>query len=137
MRTRTGVDNGNAVPEEKAPKVDRSFKPGDVVALTQSALRMPKLQAMSCRVIYSIGMPNEFIVKGVSEREEHGLCLSLYPCCDIRVDRKRNFFYCEGHPAIYFEKVNYRRLPKSGDKVASIVLPLLGEIYRAEYRDDE
>lgn len=120
------------------------FQAGDVVAITQAALRLGRLEMMGCRLLYRIGWPNEFLVKGTFENQEDGHCVFLWPCCSAPpkiiglVDRdKGGQPRCGGHPAIYFEKVDMVRTPKKGDKRASALLPIIGEVFGFEYRDDE
>lgn len=129
------VKNGNTAHEQRPTIENCGFAPGDVVAMTQAALRLPKLAAMSCRLYYAIGMPNEFLVKEVVEDPGAGICIKLFPCCSTMADRKKGYYRCDGHPIVYFTKVNFRRMPKAGDKSASIVLPIIGEIWRTEYRE--
>lgn len=121
--------------EEKArPEI----KEGDIVALTPAALKMGRLEAMTPRLLYHIGHENRFIVDKTFETEEDGLCLKLFPCCFRFVnDHQTKQFRCKGHPAIYFDKVGTVRTPQKGDKSSSLVLPILGEIFRFDYKEDE
>lgn len=124
---------------EKAKEKKTAFEEGDVVALTEDALRIGRIQGMTPRLLYSIGHPNEFMVMHVFENKQDGLCLTLFPCCFQFVDRERkNQERCKGHPAFYFEKINKVRIPKKGDKASSIHLPFLPfEVAGLHYEEDE
>ena len=128
-------ENTGGEQEEKK----QAFEEGDVVSLTQSALRIGRIQRMTPRVLYAIGHPNEFMVLDAFENEADGLCLTLWPCCFRYVDRERNNqLLCKGHPAVYFEKVNKVRMPKKGDKSSSVHLPFLPfEVAGLHYEEDE
>lgn len=115
----------------------QKFEEGDVVALTQAALRIGRLELMTPRLLHHIGHPNEFVVLDAFDTGDDGPCLSLWPCCYRFADRKTGKRRCQGHPAVYFEKVRALRTPKKGDKSSSLVLPFLGEILGFEYEEDE
>jgi hypothetical protein len=136
-----GSGNVKHGPEEveKTEEKKQAFEEGDVVALTPSALRIGRIQGMTPRLLYTIGQPNEFMVLHVFETEADGLCLALFPCCLRFVDRDRNGqVRCKGHPAVYFEKVDKRRIPKKGDKSSSVHLPFLPfEVAGLHYEEDE
>lgn len=136
-------DNGNVTGEE-GPAVDRieEFHEGDLVRLTQRALKDRKKAACSPRRLHAIGWPNLFGVERVVEFEREGLCLSLAPCCFNMIDHKSGEPLCKAHDAWMFEKVDLKReleaniRPRQkGDRTAAIVTPL-GEFVAAEYHDD-
>jgi len=114
------------------------FQEGDVLALTQAALRKGgTFQKMSCRLLYAIGWPNEFLVIRTFEDPENGPCVRLWPCCGTLVDRQKNQFRCGGHPSVHFQKIDVVRMPKKGDKTSSVVLPFgIGELLGFEYHED-
>ncbi len=141
-----------------------AFEDGDIVAITQSALRIGrlyritngkvecsedrvsngKIEGMMPRILYALGHPNKFLVLHTFEHKDQGLCLTLYPCCTIKphegfVDRSSNNKpRCEGHPAIYFEKVDQTRVPRKGDKSSSAHLPFIPwEIAGLHWEEDE
>lgn len=130
---------GNVQSEElEVPKSSQEkFADGDVVAITQAALRIGRLALMTPRVLYGIGHPNEFVVLDVFETESDGVCLALWPCCHRFKDRKTGKKICPGHPAVYFEKVGSIRSPKKGDKSSSLVLPFLGEVLGFDYEEGD
>ena len=47
---------------------------GDVVAMNQAALRMGRLEAMTPRILYSMGWPNEFLVLRTFDTAADGPC---------------------------------------------------------------
>ena len=125
--------------EAKAPEPPR-FQVGDVVAITQAALRMGRLAGMSPRILYRVGQPNEFLVIETFETAVDGPCIRLMECCGRgMVDRdKNNKRRCnDGHPALFFEKVDVMRMPQKGDKASSVFLPFLGEVAKFEWHEDE
>jgi hypothetical protein len=126
----------HAVPVPESAPSAAEFREGDVVALTGKALRMGRL-SMSPMLLYSIGFANEFIVTHTFETKKDGRCISLYPCCNNRFNRKTGKPFCTGHSEIFFERVDLMRMPQKGDRQASIKLPMLGEIAGMEYEDDE
>lgn len=138
--------NGN-VKGEKAPKkeeVAENFKAGDIVALTEKAMKNgPRL--MSPRRLFGVGWPNEFQVVHVFETEEDGVCLFLSPCCQNLINHGTGAWACQGHPVkldgkVMFEKVQpevSKRPRKKGDRSTSIALPLIGELGAIEYLEDE
>jgi hypothetical protein len=129
---------GYIPPEEIASKTaPDKFEEGDVVGLTQAALRIGRLELMTPRLLHHIGHPNEFIVLDAFESGEDGLCLSLWPCCYRFLDRKTGKKRCQGHPAVYFERVGSLRMPQKGDKSSSLILPFLGEVLGFDYQEDE
>ncbi len=150
--------------KHEEPENHEMFQEGDVVALTQSALRTGRLlrirngkiessedrisngriEGFMPRVLYALGHPNKFLVLATFEHEEHGQCLTLYPCCTIKphegfVDRAdNNKPRCQGHPAMYFEKADHTRIPRKGDKASSVHLPFLPfEVAGIHYEEDE
>lgn len=154
--------NGNV--HHEGPEEHEVFDDGDVVALTQSALRTGRLlrirngkiessedrvvngriEGFMPRILYAFGHPNKFLVLHTFEHQEHGQCLTLYPCCTIKphegfVDRAdNNKPRCEGHPAIYFERVDRTRIPRKGDKSSSVHLPFLPfEVAGIHWEEDE
>lgn len=132
---RTGVPEETEDTQQKK----QAFEEGDIVALTQSALRIGRIQGMTPRLLYTIGHPNEFMVMHAFENQADGLCVTLFPCCFRFLDRDRNNQpRCKGHPAVYFEKINKVRIPKKGDKSSSIHLPFLPfEVAGLHYEEDE
>lgn len=133
-----GKKTGN-IPPEEAPVQGPppKYEEGDVVALTQAALRIGRLELMTPRLLHQIGHPNEFIVIDAFDTGEDGICLSLWPCCYRFLDRKTGKKRCQGHPALYFEKIGNLRMPKKGDKSSALVLPFIGEILGFDWQEDE
>jgi hypothetical protein len=133
-----GKRNGNVTPPEDVPqKAPEKFEEGDVVGLTQAALRIGRLELMTPRLLRQIGHPNEFIVLDAFKSDEDGVCLTLWPCCFRFVDHKTGKKRCQGHPSVYFEKTGSLRMPKQGDKSSSLILPFLGEVLGFDYQEDE
>lgn len=135
-----GTGNVRHDPEEvEKPQEKQAFEEGDIVALTQSALRIGRIQGMTPRLLYTIGHPNEFMVMHTFESPADGLCLTLFPCCTRFVDRERNSQpRCKGHPAMYFEKVDKGRIPRKGDKSSSVHIPFLPfEVAGVHYQEDD
>ena len=127
--------------EEKTLEV---FKPGDLVALTEKAMKSgPRL--MSPKRLFSVGWPNEFQVVHVFETDEDGVCLFLNPCCQNLINHGTGAWACQGHPVkwegkIMFEKTKpevSKRPRKAGDRSTSITVPFLGEIGAVEYLADD
>lgn len=133
-KRRNGSGNVQRDQEAQAQKAD--WKEGDFAVLTPSALRMGRLEAMSPRLLHQLGWDEPFGVMHVFETQEDGLCLTLYPCCMRLRDRRTGKFRCTGHPAIYFQKTEYGRQQKKGDKSTSVSLPLIGEILSFDYEED-
>jgi hypothetical protein len=135
-REMRGKKSGNVVVEDD-PKV-MEFTEGDLVALTQAALRVNDIANMRPRKLYEIGAPNEFVVLHTFMHDAEGPCLTLYPCCTRFIDRQSGKPYCTGHPVIYFEKIGRKRLPKKGDKSAAIQVPFVpGELVGMHFEEDE
>lgn len=129
---------GNVEPEEvDIPKTAEVFEEGDIAALSPAALRIGRLKEMSPRMLHKIGHPNEFIVLDSFVSEEHGLCITLWPCCYRFIHRDSGKIRCKGHQAALFEKKGAIRQPKKGDKSTSVSIPLLGQILGVTYQDDE
>jgi hypothetical protein len=129
---RGGPDRPTSAPQH--------FQQYDVVALTSAALRMGRLATMGPRVMYGMGWPNEFLVVRTFENESDGPCITLLPCCNnLLVDhRNPDAKRCrDGHPAIYFTKIDVLRPPQKGDKSSRVVLPWLGEILSFDYKEGE
>lgn len=126
--------------EEGAEEVStpQDFSPGDLVALTQAALRIDRVKDMTPRLIHAIGQDNEFLVLDVFDTEEHGTCLTLSPCCYKYKDRKTGKRRCTGHPSQYFEKKG-RLDPttKAGVKSSHLIMPILGELFRFNYDEED
>ena len=133
-----GRKNGNVPPKEGIPSTPPvKYKEGDVVALTAAALRIGRLSKMTPRLLHQKGHPNEFVVISTFEKGEDGVCLELWPCCNGFLDPKTGNILCQGHHAVYFEKVDQLRMPKKGDKGSSLILPFLGEVFGMSYFEDE
>lgn len=114
------------------------FEPGDVVALTQAALRMPKLKTMVPYQLWKIGHPNAFLVVHTFDDEERGQCVGLYPCCTRFTNHDTEKPRCTGHPTEFFQKVDRKRVPKKGDRTTSVYLPFIdGEVGGIQYCEDE
>lgn len=129
--------NGNIEPDEQVTE-PQAFEPGDVVALTASALRITRISGMTPRLMYSIGHPNQFIVFDTEDDPEDGICLILECCRGRYVNRSRNGQWkCKSHPGIYFEKIDRIRLPKKGDKSSSVSLPFVGQLAGVHWEQDE
>jgi len=129
--------NGNIEPEEHAPE-PQAFEPGDVVALTASALRITRISGMTPRLMYSVGHRNEFVVFDTYEDAEDGICLVLECCRGNYVNRSKNGQWkCKGHPGIYFEKIDRIRIPQKGDKSSSVSLPFIGQLAGVRWEQDE
>lgn len=130
--------NGNVTREAEDAQAHEAqlFQEGDVVALTQAALRKGgTFQKMSPRAHYAIGWPNEFLVLGTFEDPDDGPCVSLWPCCVVL--RPDSPYTHGGHPVRHFEKIDVVRMPKKGDKTSSVVLPFgIGELVGFEYHED-
>lgn len=126
--------NGNVQSDEPAEQVQ--FTEGDVVALTQQALRTSRLSTMSPRMLHGIGWPNFFVVLHTFETEGDGPCVTLFPCCLTLVDRRTNKHRCTGHPATFFEKVDQTRVPRKGDRQSAVHVPFFGKIVDVAYEDD-
>lgn len=130
--------NGNAEGAPDPVAEPQAFQPGDVVALTASALRIDRISGMTPRLMYSIGHRNEFLVFDTYEDPEDGLCLVLECCRGGYVNRSKNGKQkCGGHPAIYFQTIDRIRLPKKGDKASSVHLPLVGQLAGLRWEQDE
>jgi hypothetical protein len=127
--------NGNVKHDPKPKPTGEGFEEGDRVAMTQEALKMGRLSAMSPRLLYQVGYPNEFGVLHSFETEEDGPCITLYPCCYVLEDRPRKTSRCSGHPAIFFEKIGEKPANK-GDKRAKVHLPIIGEIAGVEWDEE-
>lgn len=135
---------GNVVKDEKKPeKPAEVFKAGDIVSLTERAIKAaPRL--MSPKRLFSVGWPNEFQVVHVFETPEDGTCLFLNPCCQNLVKRN-GAWACQGHPVIFegitiFQKTTpevAKRPRRKGDRTTSIMVPFLGELGAIEYLEDE
>jgi hypothetical protein len=135
---------GNVRQEEKKPeRPPEEFKSGDIVALTDRAIKKgPRL--MSPKRLYSVGWPNEFQVVHVFETPEDGVCLFLNPCCQNLVKRN-GAWACQGHPVVFegtqmFQKTTpevAKRPRRQGDRTTSIVAPVVGELGAIEYLEDE
>lgn len=129
--------NGNVEGVERVA-AHQVFEPGDVVALTASALRITRISGMTPRLMYSIGHPNKFIVFDTFDDPEDGICLILECCRGNYVNRKKNGkMRCEGHPGIYFEVIDRIRLPKKGDKASAVHLPFVGQLAGLRWEQDE
>lgn len=136
---------GNVKREEPKPeKPVEEFKPGDIVALTEKAMKNgPRL--MSPKRLFSVGWPNEFQVVHVFETEEDGVCLFLNPCCQNLLNYGTGAWACQGHPVRWEGKTMFqkttpevsKRPRKKGDRTTSIVAPVLGELGAIEYLEDE
>lgn len=130
--------DGNIPHEGPFDSKDEAIKPGDIVGLTTTALRVRgPLEAMTPRVLYQIGHPNEFVVVETFKTEEDGDCLVL-PCCMYFEDRKvKNNVrpLCKGHPAVYFKKIGQIRFPQKGDLAAGVETPW-GNLIRLEWKED-
>lgn len=143
-----GSGNGNVQkkpPPATTPGINR-YQPGDVVAMTPAALRTPRIAKMSPRLHYDLTGENKFLVLLAYIHPEEGPCVSL-PCCNIPsigdfegnegwIDPKTGLERCNGHPEVYFEKVDFKRLPKKGDKSFSVMLPFLPK-FGLEYLEDD
>lgn len=106
----------------------------DLVALTLEALKSKQLKGMMPRKLHDlVDWPNEFVVMATFQDEDEGLCLTLFPCCFFLRNRKDGKPHCAGHPAQYFEKIGSTE-PEEGERHASVSLPFLGEILRADYK---
>lgn len=130
-------EGGPERPQQQAPPAP--LKPGDIVALTSAALRIGRLAPMTPRQLYQLGHENRFLVLEVFETDDEGPCVMLSPCCFSYIDRRSGGGKprCKGHPSVYFEKVGVFRMPRKGDKSSSIALPLIGELLRFDWQEDE
>jgi len=131
--------NGNVDGAAERVIAEQVFEPGDIVALTASALRINRISGMTPRLMYSIGHKNEFLVLDTFEDPEDGICVVLECCRGNYVDRNKNGKdRCQGHPGIYFERIDRIRLPKKGDKSSSIHLPFgIGQLIGLHWEQDE
>lgn len=120
------MKSGNVGGGTEKAQVVESFQEGDVVGLTAAAIRRREFSNMTPRLLYEIGQPNEFLVVHAFETEKDGPCISLLPCCTVFLDRERGGKKrCTGHPAALFEKKDFKRMAKKGDKSSSIHLPFM------------
>lgn len=130
--------DGNVYREtEEAPV---QFQPGDIVALTPSAIRTTRIKKMTPQELYKLGHENRFLVMHAFSDKENGPCISLFPCCNRFVDRSENHEKkrCTAHPSVYFEKVDVQRAAKKGDKSAALKLPFLPwDVAGIDYDADE
>ncbi len=88
----------------KTATMNEDIKPGDVVGLTEKALKDKEFRLLKPRQLHKIGHPNRFVVKEVFEDDQEGICLALFPCCG-RYKKKSGEPYCGGHPHGLFEKL--------------------------------
>lgn len=131
---------GNVYRETEATG-SQQFEPGDIVALTPSAIRTSRIKKMTPQELYKLGHENRFLVMHAFNDSENGPCITLFPCCNRFVDRTESHEKkrCTGHPSVYFEKVDVQRAStKKGDKSASLKLPFLPwDVAAIDYDADE
>ena len=128
---------------------------GDVIGLTEKALKDKELRQLSPRRLHKIGWPNRFVVVDVFKDGEEGDCVSILPCCGF-LCKKSGIPYCGGHPQRLFEKLESKKEqveepseeakgeasstegpPVQGqNRHASIKVPGLGTVASLEFRDD-
>jgi hypothetical protein len=129
------------------------IRPGDLVYLTQEALRKaPRL--MGPMKLYSIGWPEFQVVKVF---EEDGIKhYAISGCCqNLLLNRKTGAWLCWGHDAKWFRKLRVEepateapppppekeqtppRERRPGDRILSAEVPVLGEIGAIEFLEDE
>lgn len=128
----------NVEPEEEEASGE-TFQAGDVVELTPSAIRTWAVNDMTPKELYKMGHENRFLVLDTFPSDEHGPCVTLFPCCHRFVDRKavHHKLRCKGHPSRYFKKVDVKRLPQKGDKSAALKLPFLPwDVAAVDYEED-
>lgn len=128
--------SGNVQRDKDVHARSLDWKEGDFAVLTPTAMRMGRLDTMSPKLLYQLGWDDPFAVMHVFETAEDGVCLTLYPCCLQLRDRRTGKYRCTGHPAIYFQKVEYGRHARKGDRSTSVTLPLIGEILSVDYEED-
>ncbi len=143
---RNGDGFGNVRKEAKVESAEQKaqdIRPGDIVALTPTALRMPRLSTMSPRVLVDLGFANEFQVLQIFDSDEDGPCAILSECCGRRVDRRTGRPVCIGHPMMYFRRAEpseasrRARRDTKNDRSSAVSLPFLGEVASMEYEEDE
>lgn len=130
------------------PTPPEEFRPGDIVGMIPTALKMDRLSTMSPRLLVQLGWPNAFMVRDVFETPDEGVCLTLGICCHIREDHRVGRPVCAGHQAIYFRKLTpqeiqmmpegWLELEVPPDLCASIKLPFgIGKLVSMDYRDQD
>lgn len=146
---KTPQRNGGNIRRDR-PTKSEAFEPGDIVALTPSAIKEPRLRTMGPRILYDVGWRNEFLVLETFQTEQDGDCVVLDPCCgQILADRATDRTRCiNGHPASFFKKVGTLNQPlhpeegeeadrprNKGDRSSSASFPWLGEVAAFSYED--
>lgn len=150
MRSRRNGDVPGQEAADPRPPGSNRFERGDVVALTPAARRLSgTLARMMPRRLYDLGQPNAFPVLLSFVDPKDGPCVSLAPCCTVPahgdfpgypgfVDHATGKPLHQGHPEVHFEKIDWKRLPRAGDKRSSLSLPWpLNEMIGLEWREDE
>lgn len=112
------------------------FAPGDVVKIKESVLLKRDVE-MSPLTLFMVGWPNEFQVVETFETKNGLPCIALKPCCLYMKDHITDVPLCKGHSAEFFEKVRRDRIPKKGDKAASVSVPWVGKVAGFRYHEDD
>jgi hypothetical protein len=128
--------SGN-VPGATQARAIEQFAPGDVVKMREAVLTSGMVD-MTPLVLFRDGWPNEFqVVEAFDSAKAGGPCVALKPCCLFMENHATGAKLCKGHPSEYFEKVRRERIPKKGDKAASVSVPWVGAVAGFRYHEDE
>lgn len=127
--------SGN-VPVRPEVRPIEQFTPGDVVKVREAVLASDDVD-MSPITLFADGWPNEFPVVEAGTTPKGVPYVKLKPCCNFLENHTSGAKICKGHPSEYFEKVRRERVPKKGDKAASVSVPWVGPVAGFRYHEDD